>query len=139
MHELLRLVRPKKTGGTYLFFSQGEGKVHPRTGHKGPEGKEGYSSTLSLTSSIQDVDAFIIIATPLELYPRKDPLPTVREAGWVPGSVWTDAENLAPTGIQSPEHPVCSESLYEIRYTGSIIVTRLIEIAPVQRNITGTV
>jgi len=26
------------TGGTYLFFSQGKGKVHVRTGHKGPKG-----------------------------------------------------------------------------------------------------
>jgi hypothetical protein len=31
--------------------------------------------------------------------PRKDPVPTVQEAGWAPGPVWTDAENLAPTGI----------------------------------------
>ena len=28
--------------------------------------------------------------------PEKDPVPTVEEAGWAPGSVWTGAENLAP-------------------------------------------
>jgi hypothetical protein len=76
---------------------------------------------------------------PHPLYPGKDPVSIVQEDGGTPGPVCTGAENLAPARIQSPEHPVCSESLYEIRYTGSIIVTRLIEIAPVQRNITGTV
>ena len=36
-------------------------------------------------------------------------LPTVQEAGWAPGPVWTDAENLAPTGIRSPDRqPVAS-------------------------------
>jgi hypothetical protein len=36
---------------------------------------------------------------PAVLYPGKDPLPIVQEAGWVPGPVWTGAENLAPTGF----------------------------------------
>ena len=29
-----------------------KGKVHPRTGHKGPKGEWGYSSTLSLISAL---------------------------------------------------------------------------------------
>ena len=29
-----------------------KGKVHPRTGHEGPEGEQRYSSTLSLTSAL---------------------------------------------------------------------------------------
>jgi len=33
--------------------------------------------------------------------PGKDPVPIVHEAGWAPGSVWTGAENLVPTGIRS--------------------------------------
>ena len=38
--------------------------------------------------------------TPRPLFtPGKDPVPTVQEAGWPPGPVWTDAENLASTGI----------------------------------------
>ena len=37
--------------------------------------------------------------------PRKDPVPIIREAGWAPGPVWTGAENLAPTGIRSPDGP----------------------------------
>ena len=28
--------------------------------------------------------------------PRKDPVPTVQEAGWASEPVWTGAENLAP-------------------------------------------
>jgi hypothetical protein len=47
----------------------------------------------------------------LPLYPReRDPVPIVQEAGWAPGPAWTAAENLAPTGIPSPDRPVRSES-----------------------------
>ena len=28
--------------------------------------------------------------------PRNDPVPSVQEAEWAPGPVWTGAENLAP-------------------------------------------
>jgi hypothetical protein len=45
-------------------------------------------------------------------------LPIVQEAGWAPGPVWTDAENLSPTGIRSPDPPARSESLYRLRYSG---------------------
>ena len=31
---------------------KGKGKVHPRTGHEGPEEELRYSSTLSLTSTL---------------------------------------------------------------------------------------
>ena len=40
----------------------------------------------------------------------------VQEAGWAPGPVWTDAENLAITGIRSPGRPDRSQSLYRLRY-----------------------
>ena len=36
--------------------------------------------------------------------------------GWAPEPVWTGAENLAPTGILSPDRPVSSESLYRLSY-----------------------
>ena len=42
----------------------------------------------------------------------------VREAGWVPGPDWTGVENLAATGIRSPDRPACSESLYRLNYRG---------------------
>jgi hypothetical protein len=39
--------------------------------------------------------------------------------GWVgPRAVWTAAEDLAPTRIQSPNRPARSESLYRLRYPG---------------------
>jgi len=33
------------------------------------------------------------------LYPGKDPVPVVQEAGWAPGPVWIGAENFAPPGF----------------------------------------
>ena len=48
--------------------------------------------------------------------PGKDQVPTVQEAGWTPGPVWTGAENLASTGIRSPDRPARSQSLYRLRY-----------------------
>jgi hypothetical protein len=48
--------------------------------------------------------------------PGKDPVPIVQEAGWAPGPVWTGAENLAPTGIRSPDRPTRSQSLYRLSY-----------------------
>ena len=54
---------------------------------------------------------------PAALYPRKkNPVPIVQEVEWAPGSVWTGAENLAPTEIRSPDRPACSQSLYQLRY-----------------------
>jgi len=58
---------------------------------------------------------------------RHNPVPLARGktsstyftgVGWVPGPVWTDVENLLPTGIRSPDHPAHSESLYRLRHTG---------------------
>ena len=55
---------------------------------------------------------------PAAFSPGKDSVPIVLEAGWAPGPVWTCAENLAPTGIRSPDRPDSSESLYRLRYPG---------------------
>jgi hypothetical protein len=57
---------------------------------------------------------------PAALYPGKDPVPIIQEAGWAPGPVWTGVESLAPTGIQSPDHPASSQSLYELRYPAHV-------------------
>jgi hypothetical protein len=53
----------------------------------------------------------------------KDPIPIVWEDGWAPGQVWTDAENLAPTGIRSPDRPARSESLYRLSYPGPMRIS----------------
>jgi len=36
---------------------------------------------------------------PAALYPGKDPVLIVQQAGWAPGPVWTGEENLAPPGF----------------------------------------
>ena len=58
-----------------------------------------------------------VSVTPQLLFtPRKDPVPIVQEAGWAPGPVWTGAENLTPAGIQCPDRPAHSQSLYRLSY-----------------------
>jgi hypothetical protein len=48
--------------------------------------------------------------------PGKDPVPTVQEARWVPGPVWTAAKNLAAIEIRSPDRPTRSQSLHRLSY-----------------------
>ena len=50
--------------------------------------------------------------------PRNKPIRIVQVAGWAPGPVWTVAENLAPTGIRSPDLPALSKYLYRPSYPG---------------------
>jgi len=58
-----------------------------------------------------------VSVTPRSLFtPGKDPVLIAQEAGWTPGPVWTGAENLAPTGIRSPDRPARSQSLYRLSY-----------------------
>ena len=39
-------------------------------------------------------DEWVVNSTPRPLYPQEgDPVPTVQEAGWARGPVWTGAEN----------------------------------------------
>jgi len=65
-----------------------------------------------------------IRVTPRPLFtPGKDPVSIVQEAGWAPGPVWTGAENLAPTGIRSPERPARSQLLYGLSYRGPLRCT----------------
>ena len=66
-----------------MLTVKGKGKVHHRTGHKGPEVEKMYSFILSLTSALDGVGGQR--HAPSALPPRKDPIPTVQEAGWAPG------------------------------------------------------
>jgi len=60
---------------------------------------------------------WVVNVTPRPLFtPVKDPVPIVQEAGWAPAPVWTGAENLALTGIRSPDRPARSKSLYRLSY-----------------------
>ena len=53
---------------------------------------------------------------PVRSLPTETPVPIVHEAGWAPGPVWTGAENLATTGIRSPDRPPRNQSQYRLRY-----------------------
>jgi len=49
---------------------------------------------------------------PAPLSPGKRPVSIAQEAGRALGPVWTDVENLAPTGTRHPDRLASSESLY---------------------------
>ena len=71
-----------------------KGNGHPRTGHEGTEGEQRYSSTLTLTSTLDG--GGWSAPRPGRFTPRKDSVPIAQEAGWASGLVWTGAENFAP-------------------------------------------
>ena len=48
--------------------------------------------------------------------PGKEPVPILQEVVWDRGPVWTGAENLALTGIRSPDRPARRQSPYRLRY-----------------------
>ena len=61
----------------------------------------------------------VVNATPRPNFPwERDPVVILQQAGWAPGPVWTDAENLAHTGIRYPGRPAHKESLYRLSYPG---------------------
>jgi hypothetical protein len=53
---------------------------------------------------------------------EKTPYPLYRRLDGAPGSVWTGAENLDPTGIRSPDRPARSDSLYRLSNAGSQVM-----------------
>ena len=55
---------------------------------------------------------------PAALPPGKTRSPLYRRLGGPPGPVWKVVENLAATGIRSPDRPARSESLYRPSYPG---------------------
>ena len=84
-----------------------KGKVYPITYHQGPDGEYMYSSTLSLISAL--CGSVWSMPRPGDFAPGNNTVPTVQEAVWASGPVWTGAENLAPTGIRFPDRsPVVS-------------------------------
>jgi len=62
---------------------KGKVKVHPRTGHEGPEGEWRYSCTLSLTSSLDGVG--VQGHAPAALPPGKTRYPLYRRLGGIQG------------------------------------------------------
>jgi hypothetical protein len=101
----------------FLFwFHLQKGKVNPRKGQEGREVEQRYCSTLSLTL-VLNVGGWSMLQTE-NFTPRERPS-THCIWGWMgPGPVWMGVTNLAPTGIQSIDHPVYSKSLYWLCYPG---------------------
>jgi hypothetical protein len=75
-----------------------------------------YSASPSLTSAL-DWGGWST-PRPGRFTPVKILYATVYEAGWTLGPVWKGAENLAPTGTRSPDHPARSVQQYRLRYLG---------------------
>ena len=81
--------------------------------HEGPEGEYRYSTTLSLTLVLDGVGGQRHAPTTLPLGMTRYPL--YRRG---PGSIWTDAENLAPNRDSIPGPSSRSKSLYRQCYPG---------------------
>ena len=97
-----------------------KGKGHPCTGTEALYRPSAHRGSRGIALPFHDHGTrrgWGVSITPRPLFtPRKDPVPMVQEAGWAPGPVWIGAENLAPTGIRSPDRPACSQSLYWLSY-----------------------
>ena len=91
-----------------------KGNVHPRTSHEAPTG--GVEVQLYSFLNLGARWKWVVNGTPRPQ--GRDLVPIVQEAGWASGRVWTGAENLAPTGIRSPDRPNHSESLYQLSCPG---------------------
>ena len=52
---------------------------------------------------------------PAALYPGKDPVPILHEAGWAPRPVWTGGKSR-PNRDSIPDRPARSQSLYQLSY-----------------------
>ena len=91
----------------------GKGKLHSRTDHESPEGKQRCSSVLSLTSLLYCSGWSKPRAGCFTPGKRHG---TSQQVGWTPGSAWTGTENLDPTRIRSPDRSARSQSLYRLLY-----------------------
>jgi len=54
---------------------------------------------------------WVVSSTPRPLYPGEDPVPILKEAGRVPGPVWTGGKSRT-----HPDRPARSQSLYWLSY-----------------------
>ena len=81
---------------------------------KARRGSRRYGSTLSLTFGLDG--GGWLMASPGRFNPGNNPVYIAWKATWSPGSIWMGAENVAPTGIRSPDRPARSKSLYRLSY-----------------------
>jgi hypothetical protein len=93
-------------------------RVHPRTCHKCPEGKQMYSSTLSLTSALKGVGGQR--HAPPASSKGKTRYPSYRRLGGLKGRSGRVRKISPPTGFRSPDRPARNESLYRLSYPGPL-------------------
>jgi hypothetical protein len=102
----------------YISKGKGKGKLHSRTGHKGPEGEKRYNYTLSLTLAL--VGGGWSTPRPGRFTPGERPGTHFIE-GWVDSMAGLDRCGKSRTsGIRSPDRAARSELLYQLRYPGSL-------------------
>ena len=91
-----------------------KGEIHPRPAHEGTEREKICRYTFLFNLGAM----WGVWLTPRSgrFRTRNKLVTTVQEAGWVPGPVWTVAENLAPIRFRFSDHPSRSESLYLLSY-----------------------
>ena len=95
-----------------LFFTTtSKGKVHAITGHEGPQGEERHHCTLSVTLALDG--SGWSTARPGRFTPGKETrYPLYRSLGGPQGRFGRMRKISPPTGIQSLDSPVRSESLH---------------------------
>ena len=101
---------------------KGKCKVHPRTGHEGPEGEQRYSSTLSLTSAIDGVGGQR--HAPAAFLPGKTRYHCTGGGLGPRAGLDRWGKSRPHKGVRFPDRPARSESLYRLRYPGPLMRTR---------------
>ena len=112
-------------------------KVHPRTGYDGPVGKQMYSSTLSLTSAL-DEGRWSTPRPGRFTRGKENRCPLYSKLGGLQAGLDRCGKSRPPTGIRSPDRPAGSQSLYRLSYRAHtfMIVPRRILIV---RNVTDKI
>jgi hypothetical protein len=111
------LLRSSKITASLHVYIMHTRKDHPIVKHQGPNWEWKHSSALSLTSAVGVV--WGSTPHPRSFTPReRQSVPNVQVVAWVPGTVLTGEEILAPTDIPTQDSSFRSKSLYRLRYPG---------------------
>jgi len=93
-----------------------EGKVHHRTGYEGPEGKERYIPTISLTSKLDGVVGQC--HTPADLLPTKTIWHQLKSRLGKPARQCVQVRKISPsTRFRTPYCPARTESVHRLSYS----------------------
>ena len=98
-----------------IYIAKDKVKLHARPSHEGQEGGLRYRSIRSVTSTL-DLGGWLTPRPGRFTLAKETRYPFDKWQCGHPGSVWKGTENLAPTGIRSPDRPARSKPLYRLRY-----------------------